>query len=241
MKGSLCLGVLPVVLGRLYVERRSGLLHLTRDDERRSARFRKGHIVHADTTVAEDHMGEVLVRNGLLSAADLGRATAQVVREGKRLGQVLQELKILDEHLLEDALALHVREVMRKAFGWESGAYSFEEQPVDVRGEDLTLKVFTGEVILEAARSVKDPAAVRRALGDLDRRLVISTDPVLRFQQISLSPAENDVLVLLDGTRTARQLVAALSLPPEETERCLLGLLCLGLVEAAPDQSPCAP
>jgi Domain of unknown function (DUF4388) len=235
VNGSLCLGVLPVVLGRLYVDRQTGLLHLTRGDERRSARFRKGHIVNADTTVAEDHMGEVLVRNGLLSAADLSRATVRVVRERKRLGQVLQELRILDEHLLEDALALHVRKVMRKAFVWETGAYTFEAQPVDQgRGENTTLKAFTGEVILEAARSVKDPAAVRRALGDPDRRLVPSADPVLRFQQISLSPAENEVLALVDGTRTPRQLVAALSLPPEETERGLLGLRCLGLVEPAP-------
>src|SRR5213593_446657 len=73
VKGSLSQGVLPVVLGRLYVERRSGLLHLTRGAERRSARFRKGHIVYAETTAAEDHMGEVLVRNGLLSPADLDR------------------------------------------------------------------------------------------------------------------------------------------------------------------------
>jgi len=218
----------------LYVERQSGLLHLTRAEERRSARFRKGHIVHADTTAAEDHMGEVLVRNGLLSAADLGRATARVVRERKRLGQVLQELRILDEHLLENALALHVREVMRKAFGWEAGAYSFEVQPTDARlHEDATLKVFTGELILEAARSVRDPAAVRRALGDTDRPIALTTDPVLRFQQISLSTGESDVLARVDGTRTLRQLVTALSLPPEETERSVLGLLCLGMVEPA--------
>src|SRR5438552_3857630 len=160
---------------------------------------------------------------------------ARVVREHKRLGQVLQELRILDEHLLEDSLALHVREVLRKTFGWEAGAYSFEAQPADARRqEDATLKVFTGEVILEAARSVNDPAAVRRALGDPDRLLSLSTDPVLRFQQISLSGPEIDVLALVDGTRTQRQLVAALSLPPEETERSLLGLLCLGLVKRAP-------
>jgi hypothetical protein len=234
VKGSLCRGMLPVVLGRLYVERQSGLLHLTLGEERRSARFRKGHIVHADTTAAEDHMGEVLVRNGLLSAADLGRATARVIRERKRLGQVLQDLRILDEHLLEDALALHVREVMRKAFGWEAGAYSFEAQPADARlQEDATLKVFTGELILEAARSVRDPAAVRRALGDVDRLIVLTPDPVLRFQQITLSTAESDVLARVDGTRTLRQLVAALSLPPEETERSVLGLLCLGMAQQA--------
>lgn len=235
MKGTLSQGVLPVVLGRLYVERRSGLLHLTRDGERRSARFRKGHIVHADTTAAEDHMGEVLVRSGLLSPGDLDRASARVLREHKRLGQVLQDLRILDEHLLEDALALHVREVLRKAFSWEDGAFSFEEQPVEVPlHEDATLKVFTGEVILEAARSVRDPAAVRRALGDLDHRLVLSADPVLRFQQITLNTAESEVLARVDGTKTLRQLVTAVSLPAEEAERSVLGLVCLGMVEPAP-------
>lgn len=232
MKGTLHSGVLPVVLGRLYVERKSGLLHLTRGEERRSARFRKGHLIHADTTVAEDHMGEVLVRNGLLSPADLRRASARVLREGKRLGQVLQELRILDEHLLEDALALHVREVLSKAFTWTEGGYAFEEQPVDAPlEEDATLRVFTGEVILEAARSVRDIEAVRRTLGDPDRLLVPSIDPVLRFQQITLNDTENDVLARIDGTRTLRQLAA--SLPPEQAERSVLGLLCLGMVERA--------
>ena len=234
MKGSLSPGVLPVVLGRLYVERQSGLLHLTRGEERRSARFRKGHIIHADTTAAEDHMGEVLVRNGLLSAGDLEQATARVLRERKRLGQVLQEMRILDEHLLEDALALHVREVMRRAFTWEAGAYSFEGALMGPLLEDATLKVFTGELILDAARSVRDVAAVRGALGDPDRRLVLSTDPVLRFQQIILNDAEGDVLAHVDGMRTLRQLVTALSRPAEETERSVLGLICLGMVEPAP-------
>lgn len=234
MKGSLSPGVLPVVLGRLYVERQSGLLHLTRGEERRSARFRKGHIIHADTTAAEDHMGEVLVRNGLLSAGDLEQATARVLRERKRLGQVLQEMRILDEHLLEDALALHVREVMRRAFTWEAGAYSFEGALMGPLLEDATLKVFTGELILDAARSVRDVAAVRGALGDPDRRLVLSTDPVLRFQQIILNDAEGDVLAHVDGMRTLRQLVTAVSRPAEETERSVLGLICLGMVEPAP-------
>ena len=234
MKGSLSPGVLPVVLGRLYVERQSGLLHLTRGEERRSARFRKGHIIHADTTAAEDHMGEVLVRNGLLSPGDLEQATTRVLRERKRLGQVLQEMRILDEHLLEDALALHVREVMRKAFTWEAGAYSFEGALMGPLQEDATLKVFTGELILDAARSVRDAAAVRGALGDPDRRLVLSTDPVLRFQQIILNDAEGDVLAHVDGMRTLRQLVTAVSRPAEETERSVLGLICLGMVEPAP-------
>jgi hypothetical protein len=235
VKGRLSQGVLPVVLGRLYVERQSGSLHLTKDGERRSARFRKGHIVNAETTAPEDHMGEVLVRNGLLSRGDLERATGRVFREGKRLGQVLQELKILDEHLLEEALALHVREVLRKAFAWQDGAYAFETQKPDAPlQEDATLRVFTGELILEAARSVQDCGAVRQALGDPDRRYALSTDPVLRFQQITLSPAENEVLARVDGSRTLRQLVTAAALPPDQAESALLGLVCLGMVEQAP-------
>src|SRR4029078_12879184 len=86
MNGALGEGVLPGFLRGLYVERRTGLLHFSRDAERHSVRFLKGNIVHARTNVREDRLGETLVRKGLLSAADLKRATGFVLRDKKRLG-----------------------------------------------------------------------------------------------------------------------------------------------------------
>ena len=112
----------------MYVGRRSGMLHLVRGDEEQSLRFRGGHIVNAHTNVVEDRLGEMLVRRGLLSPADLARATEVVMRDKRRLGEVLAELGLLDANGLEDAIALHVHEMLARLFAWPDGLYAFKDE-----------------------------------------------------------------------------------------------------------------
>jgi tetratricopeptide (TPR) repeat protein len=235
MNGALGEGVLPGLLRELYVGRKSGMLTLHRGADRRGFRFRNGHIVHADTSVREDRMGEVLVRHGRLTAPDLKRAIGFAVRDGKRLGTVLVELGLLPADQVEDALALHVHELLAKVFTWSDGTYEFvvedETKPVPT---DTTLKVTTGELILEAARSVTDPDVVRYCLGDIDRVLGLASDPLLRFQRVTLTPADGYVLSRVDGTLSAREVVAMISLPREETHRSLFALLSTGMIEYLP-------
>src|SRR5436305_1456156 len=170
MNGALGEGVLPGLLRELYVGRKSGMLTLHRGPDRRGFRFRSGHIVHADTNVRDDRMGEVLVRHGRLSAADLKRAIGFSLRDGKRLGAVLVELGLLQSSEIEDALALHVHEILGKVFSWKDGTFEFApEDEAAPAGSEATLKVSTGELVLQAARSVSDPDVVRYCLGDIDR------------------------------------------------------------------------
>ncbi len=92
MKGTLSEGVLPGVLRELYVCRKTGTLHCDNAGERRSVRIHRGTIINADTSVAQDHLGEMLVRRGMISPDDLVRATEVVVTEKKRLGRVFIDL-----------------------------------------------------------------------------------------------------------------------------------------------------
>lgn len=232
MRGDLWEGVLPGILRDVYVGRKTGLLTFSSGDERRAVNLRHGHIVSGDTNVREDRMGEVLVRHGLLSQADLKRATGFVLRDKKRLGVVLVELRLLDQAGLEDALALHVREVLGRIFAWIQGSYEFEEKPeVSAAQGELTLRLSTGELILQAARSVRDPDVVRYNLGDIDRVLGLSSDPLRRFQKITLTPADGYLLSRIDGTLSAREVLSLIPLPEIETQRSLFGLLSTGIVE----------
>ena len=235
MNGALGEGVLPGLLRELYVGRKSGMLALHRGPDRRGFRFRNGHIVNADSSVREDRMGEVLVRHGHLTAPDLKRAIGFAVRDGKKLGTVLVELGLLKADQIEDALALHVHELLSKVFSWSDGTYEFteEEGTGPVLG-DTTLKVTTGELILEAARSVTDPDVVRYNLGDIDRILGLASDPLLRFQRVTLTPADGYVLSRVDGTLSAREIVAMISLPRDETQKSLFALLSTGMIEYLP-------
>jgi hypothetical protein len=235
MHGTLAEGVLPGLLRHVYVGRKTGVLHFTRGDERRSVRVQRGHVIHADTNVREERLGETLVRHGILTSAQLAAATETMARDHERLGPALIHIGAITRDGLEAALALHVREILTKVFTWSDGTYAFEEGEIEapVAGE-ATLAVSTGELILEAVRRMQDPTAIRRALGNTERVLIPTTDAFFRFQRISLTPTDGYVLSRVDGTISAREVLQLIPLPPEEVERTLFGLLCVGLLEYLP-------
>jgi tetratricopeptide (TPR) repeat protein len=175
------------------------------------------------------------VRHGRLTEGDLKRAAGFMIRDQKRLGVVLMELGLLDKDGLEDAVARHVRDVLARVFALTEGEYEFHEQDEFAAPEgEVTLKLSTGDLILEAARGVQDPDIVRYFLGDIDRVVGLSSDPLLRFQRINLSPTDGYVLSRVDGTLSAREVMQLIPLPIEETQKSLFGLLSTGVVEFLP-------
>lgn len=232
MKGLLSEGALPGVLREAYVGRRSGRLHCSHGDQRYSVRFVKGDIVHCESSVPHARLGQVMVSLGMLDEATRARASAIVDDTGRRLGEVLLDLGAIDEGRLADALAAQVREHLLRVFTWAEGACAFEEH--EPPREAVALKLSTGQMILEAVRLTRNPEAIRSGLGDLGRVVILSPDPLLRFQRITLTPADGFVLSRVDGSCTARELLQLVPLPPEEAERSLFGLLCTGLIDYLP-------
>ncbi len=234
MQRSVSAGVLAGMLRDLSSGRKSGLLHLTRGEERTSIRFHGGRITHASSNVAADGLGESLVRLGRLSRDDHDRCAELMRREGKRLDQALVGLALMSQEQAEQSLALHVRELLLKIFAWEDGSYRFEEGPEEPGVEDVTRHLSTSEMILEAVRRVRDPLAVRQALGEIDRVLAHSSDPLLRSQKLALSPVEGFLLSRVDGTTSAREVISLAPVASEQAEKGLLGLLYTGIVEFLP-------
>jgi hypothetical protein len=228
-------GVLPEILRDLFLGRKTGLLHLVKGPERRSIRFWKGNVVHASSNTRSDHLGEVAVREGLLSEADLARATEATASNKKRLGVVLRELGFLSEEQLENALAAHAREVILKAFPWSEGFADFEEQDADPSWfSEMALRLSTPDLIVEAVKRIDDPDVVRYHLGDLDRTLALSKNPAVKTIAISLTPLDGFVISRVDGVSTARDIIRIIPADPVEVQRSLFGLICIGLVEYVP-------
>jgi len=219
------------LLREAYVGGKSGHLHLAVDGGRKSLRIRQGQIVHGTSDSAGEHMGDVLVRYGLLSQADLERAVAIVLRERKRLGVVLVELGLLERDRVEEAIGLHAREILFNALGRPGLSCVFEELSDSMVETDAVCPYSTGQLILEATRRILDPEMVRTVLGDLGRVLVLSSDPALRAQRITLTPTDGFVLSRIDGSSSARDVMALVPLPSDDVERSLFSLLCTGIVD----------
>jgi curved DNA-binding protein CbpA len=224
------------LLRAIYVGGKTGHLHFARGRDRRALRILKGQIVHASSDVAGEHLGDVLVRYGLLAQADLDRALAMVLRERKRLGLVLTEMGLIGRPRLEEALGLHAREILFSVLDQPGVSAAFEEMSESLMETDLVCGMSTGEVILEATRRIQDPELVRRGLGDLSRVLVLSSDPLLRSQRITLTPTDGFILSRIDGTLSTREVLSLAPVSAEDAERSLFGLLCTGTVDYPSDR-----
>jgi curved DNA-binding protein CbpA len=224
------------LLRRAYVERLSGVLHLDRGGEHRGLVLREGQVAYAMSDVAGERLGDVLVRHGDVTQDVFDRAEAAARSEGRRLGAVLVDTGIVGTDQLEHAVATHVRTMLYSALDEPGGPPSFEtvEAAAEAAAGWLAVsRLSTGQLLLDAVRRLEDPAVVREALGDQDRKLVLITDPWFRAQPVTLTPTDGFVLSRVDGTLSTRELVGLIPLAAEETEKSLLGLLCTGAVAFA--------
>jgi tetratricopeptide (TPR) repeat protein len=238
LQGTIAQGRLPPLLRDLYLGRRTGLLHFTRGTESGSVCFIKGHIAWGQSSIEECRLGPVLVRHGLIAQESIDQAY-EIVGGGKRLGDVLLEGGALDRDTLDQALALQVRETLLAVFAWTEGSWRFEEHPAEFfKGYDDALHISTGDLILDAVWSVADPEVVTYALGDLDRPIALTTDPLLRFQRIALTEMDGRLVSLADGVRTAAEILELSPNDSQEAQRSLFGLLCTGLLEAVDSFPP---
>jgi len=225
------------LLREIYVGGKTGHLHIAVADERKSLRVLRGQIVHGTSDKAGEHLGDVLVRYGLLGQTDLDRAVAIVLRERRRLGAVLSELGLLERSRLEEAVGLHAREILFGALARAGVHCVFEELADSLVESDLVCPVSTGQLILDATRRILDPELVRTVLGDPGRVLVLSPDPRLLSQKITLTPADGFVLSRIDGNLSAREVMGLVPLPAEDAERSLFSLLCTGVVDYRADDA----
>jgi serine/threonine-protein kinase len=222
------------LIREIHVGAKSGHLHFTNGNERRSLFFLRGNVLHATSDVEGDHLGNTLVRYGFITQLDLERATPIVLSHRRRLGDVLLELDTLERARLDEGIGLHVRDVLFGVLDRDDGSFGFEEMWADADREDGSSPVPPGQIILEAARRIQTPDVIRKVLGDLDRALVLSANPLLRAQRLTLSPTDGFLLSRVDGTLTTREVFQLIPLPAEDTEHSLFALLCTGVVDHLP-------
>lgn len=229
LEGPLELGRLAGVLRELYVGRRTGVLRLAGAAGERQVFWREGQVLGAASAVPAEDLGEQLVRGGLLTPVDLQRARHLVAGNGLRLDAALLELDALAPAQLAPAVAAHARDVLLRAFA-DQGRYSFTAGLSEDASSGPSCNLPTGQIVLDSVRRLDDPDVVRHGLGDVDRPLALSTDPLLRFQRLELTPTDGYVLSRIDGMLSAREIAQLTPLPADDVLRSLLGLVSTGMV-----------
>src|SRR5947209_11337996 len=130
IKGSLKEASLPDVLQLLSLGQKSGCLSVTDRNQFGYVYFDRGKICYASIVNRRDRLGDILVKNGKISQAQLDGAIEHQskTRSGKRLGEILVDQNSISRNDLEAYMRLQIEEAVYFLFTWTKGNFNFEAE-----------------------------------------------------------------------------------------------------------------
>ena len=106
---------------------KTGCLSLTDRSNFGYIYFQKGRVIHASVLNRRDRLGELLVRNLVITRKALSDATeAQKTNRSKRLGELLVESEALTKEELQKYIQMQIEEAVYLLFGWTQGSFHFD-------------------------------------------------------------------------------------------------------------------
>jgi hypothetical protein len=149
VEGTLDLFKLPEILQLISQQKKTGILTVQGQQDIVAISFLNGRIVAADALnqTLEDGLSQILLKEGILSAPDLGRAAAEHQSSGVRLVDLLVERRYIERPQLLEALRLQTYRLLEQLLRWSQGDFkfysgdevSFEEGFVPISVEELLI------------------------------------------------------------------------------------------------------
>ncbi len=216
----------------LDLSRKTGTLRVVSDLRQNAGTvfFEEGVVVGAEIRSNSHPLGRLLVRAGRVSEQDLARARAlQSTGDHRRLGEILVAQGLVTQRDLLRYVRQQIEEVVFELVGWSEGYFAFDEGKQGDWPTEAETRIATGQLLMEAARRTDEWSRIEKQITHLGLvpRLAPVVDPAV---PLDLLPAEWEVLAVVDGARSVRDLSTLLGRPEFEVSRTLFGLTTAGIV-----------
>jgi hypothetical protein len=216
----------------LDLARKTGVLVVTSDLRQNGGMvyFERGAVVAAEIRSNPHPLGQVLLKAGKVSEADLARARAQQeAGDGRRLGDLLVEAGAIARRELERHVRAQVEEVIFELMHWSEGYFSFEETPATRARAEATVRIPTETLLMEAARRIDEWSRIETRVPHLG---VIPRlgDEAGQHGMLDLTPLEWEVMAAVDGVRDLRAIAELLGRSEFEVARTMYGLTTTGVL-----------
>ena len=200
--------------------------------------FEKGRIIYASVLNRRDRLGELLVRNHVITRKDLSEAVeVQSKAKGKRLGEVLVEMGALEEDDLKRYIQLQIEEAVYHLFTWQQGSFHFDpDQMPDEEGIYL-VSIPAEALLMEGARRVDEWSQIEKKIPSLDVVFQLDKSPGESSEDVELTKEQKKILPYIDGVRTVTEIMNEAGLVEFDTGKALYGLIQAGFVSRAGERS----
>jgi len=228
---------LPTLLRALQHAQATGALTVTRNDQTKVIYFKSGDIVFASSRYEDERLGELLLKWGKITFAQYETSVRLLKETKKQQGTILVEEGFLTPKELFQAVIGQVKEIIFSLFTWLDGDYEFVMQALPSE-EVIPLRMSSGALIYEGIRRINDFSRLCRLLPPLDTVVTMSTRPRDLFQTVAIRRDEQQLLLLIDGVRTIRELVYEATLPSLRAFQMIYFLLAAGIIQVNTEEEP---
>jgi hypothetical protein len=127
VEGTLELFKLPEILQLVAQQKKTGILTIQGLQDIIAISFLNGQIVAADALnqTVEEGLAQILVGEGLMTAGDFARASAEYPASGLRLLDFLVERLYVARPELLRALRIQMTRLLEQLLGWDKGEFKF--------------------------------------------------------------------------------------------------------------------
>jgi tetratricopeptide (TPR) repeat protein len=237
IRGNLKEASLPDVLQLLAMGKKTGCLSIAYRTNFGYIYFDKGRICYASVVNRRDRLGDMLVKSGEISQAQLDFALeAQAKRRDTPIGRLLVEQGALTPDQLHNAVDVQIREAVYFLFTWHQGTFNFEAD-VTPEGQDRLVSINPESLLLEGARRVDEWSLIEKKVPTFDLIFEADGNRILK-SDAELTEEQTCVLEQIDGARDVQGIIDATGLVEFEVGKALLGLINAGFVHRIGKTAP---
>ena len=248
------------------LQRKTGVLTLRGKDDNVTVTFLDGKVVGADSAShrLETRLGHVLIKSGMLTQEQLARALEIQKETLQRLGFILTHYQIISTDSLKQALQLQILQIVYRLFRWKDGDYHFSQETTIEYDRENVVPISAESILMEGARMIDEWPIIEKRIRSSNmvfRRkntgaeiVVVGGEDVDEVDfdagpqakkkkapggdKIRISEEEKQVLDLLDGKRTAGDIIEMSRLSEFDSTKSLYELLTRDLIEEVRSAAP---
>jgi tetratricopeptide (TPR) repeat protein len=223
----------------LHINKKTGRLMVTEGPDGKEAQIvvRLGDVSFA---VVRDRVPKtvetLLVEWGVIDEGSLIRIE-KALRKYPTLIDCLEGEGIATRGHLENFLANCIRECVYEVFKWDRGECRFIEEEIDERRE-IVVPLNTDNLILEGARRIDEWSNISGKVPSRHSIFRLSGENQ-QGQRLNLKPREWEILSLIDGTRSVKEVNDVVGGDLFSTSKLIYGLVVMGVIELVTG-GPCA-
>jgi hypothetical protein len=179
-------------------------------------------------------LGALLKKAGKVSERELEAAsTAQSEGDTRLLGEILVAHGAVTRRDVDRYMRMQIESVVFDLFSWNEGTFSFADGTDDDVKMDAAVRVSIESLLMEGARRIDEWSRMKDRIPSADVIPMLAEPRDESESYIDLRPAEWEVLALIDGDHSLRDIASELAVSEFEVAKTVYGMLSTELIEVA--------